>query len=155
LFYVDTPPDPAGTYRYFARFVDATRNQVQIPSCLGCLEGAKGFASCPPHTVPAAVGQIVDLGWTLYLQPCPGTCFPGGTLHGEPWVTELAAYAGSNTVFSIYGDIGCCSVEGPGIGIHHYEVASCSGPTPTARPSWGRVKTIYRESAASASPPPE
>jgi hypothetical protein len=143
LTYVDTPPDPAGTYRYTARFVDAARNQVQVPSCYDCRFGAADNASCPPNTVPVSVGRIVDWGWTLYLEPCAGTCFSGGILDGEPWEEELAPYAGTNTVFNIYGSIGCCSVEGPGILIHRYEIASC-GPTPTARASWGRVKAIYR-----------
>ena len=147
--YVDTPPGAAGTHQYTVLFVDAERRSIRVPSCYDCgldyegRYGAMNFASCPPGEAPVTIGRIVDWGWALYVHPCQDGCWPGGYFQGEPWETELRPFAGTLAMFRFYGGIFCCSVEGPSIGIQRYEPAQC-GPTPVARASWGRLKTIYR-----------
>ena len=149
VFYTDTPPSPAGSYQYFAMFVDANRQPVTMNSCGECnLDysgrfGAVDYGSCPQNSVPVGVGKIVDWGWTLALEPCPELCFPGGTI-GGPREEDLRPLAGTNTVVRVYGRVGCCSVEGPGLYVENFVIAPGCGPTPNASASWGRVKAIYR-----------
>src|SRR5262245_45975733 len=65
--FLDTPP--AGvTYEYRIIFVDANRTQVFPPGC-SC-GGAHDYVTSPPDAVPLTVGQLVDWGWTLAIQPC-------------------------------------------------------------------------------------
>jgi hypothetical protein len=55
----------------------------------------------------------------------------------------LAPYVGTPTALSLFGSIGCGSVEGCYFtAVDHWQVTTCV--TSTATRSWGQLKAIYR-----------
>ncbi|MFI5370896.1 MAG: hypothetical protein ACHQ52_04995 [Candidatus Eisenbacteria bacterium] len=141
-----TEPAPAllTTYEYRVVPVDASHQQVILSSVdcnPPCVQSV--WVSCPQGSAPLTFATVVDWGWTVFLQPCTGSCWPSFYVGNSPMALELRAYIGTGQVFEFFGDAACGSVEGCSINVTHYDLAGC-GPTPTERPSWGRVKTIYR-----------
>jgi len=133
-------PSPATEYEYIVRPVDADHQLVSIPGfCASCV----AYGSCQPLTTPFTTGTIYDVSGMLFVNPCPGTCEPAAYLTG-PHAEELRPYAGSSTTVRLFGVANCGTVEGCALDLEHWEIGPCSGVVPTARPSWGRIKTIYR-----------
>jgi len=139
LTWDDTPPSGT-TFEYFVEIVDAQRQHINI----GPIDQfTRTWTTCPQLSAPITVGQIVDWGWALYIQPCVAACYPGAYFSDEKLMAELRPFSGTDQIVRFFGTVGCCSVEGPGIGIDHYELGAC-GITPAARASWGQLKAIYR-----------
>jgi hypothetical protein len=133
-------PTSETVFEYFVDVVDAQRQHVN----LGFADiHTRTWTTCPEFSTPITVGKIEDWGWALYIQPCAGSCYAGAYFSDEKRMTELRPYAGTEQIVRFFGSIGCCSVEGPGILIDHYELGAC-GITPAARASWGQLKAIYR-----------
>ena len=141
LSWNDAPPGRTA-FEYRVIPVDANRQEVTIPFCE---VHTTTWTSCPESSTPITVGRLEDWGWALSIHPCAEGCWPGAyfDIYEEPFLTELRPYAGTQTVIRFFGDVGCCSVEGPSIHIDRYEIGLC-GPTPAARASWGQLKAIYR-----------
>src|SRR5262245_11877791 len=136
-YFQELNPSPGKVLEYVVRHVDANHQQVFIPgSCSPC----NGYVTCPSLAAPITIGTLTEM-FFIYVMPCPGTCYPFPFLDEQP-SAELAPYVGTNTVFGVFGTIGCGSLEGCSIGVDHWEFATCVTPTKTS--SWGRLKTIYR-----------
>jgi len=150
--FTEAPPARRTTYEYRVIPVDAQRQPVIIDriSCDNC-GLATGWASCPERSAPLTQGTLEDWGWTLFVHPCPDGCYPGFYLADHQAVVELRPYAGTGTTLSFYGRAACGSVEGCAISIDRYEEVPC-GPTPVARPTWGRLKLVYRSPPAGEPP---
>jgi hypothetical protein len=56
-------------------------------------------------------------------------------------IEALRPLVGTQTRVRLYGDMYCCSVEGPGMEVHHYEIETT---TAVRSRSWGKLKQIYR-----------
>jgi hypothetical protein len=100
------------------------------------------WTSCPALSAPVTRGRLVDWGWTIAVQPCLEGCYAPAYLVA-PWPAELDAYVGTQAVISLYGDMGCGSVEGCGVMVDHWQVGTCD-IVPVAPATWGRVKIRYR-----------
>jgi len=141
---VDVPPAPLVTWQYELRPVDAARNVVYLiggycePPC-----AANMWESIPKLAGPVTVGTIgLDVGWAVYIIPCPDACWYGFVVP-EPEASLLRPYLGTGEAFRFYGDEFFGTFEGSYLYLDRFEPAPC-GPVPAARPSWGRVKTLYR-----------
>jgi hypothetical protein len=111
--YTEAPPAQRTLYEYWAVMVDADRNVLSFgyPVCDPC--ASQAWSSSPALSVPTTKGTLDDWGWTLHLTPCPGRCYPDVYLEGC-CIPDLRPYAGAATVVSLFGSIGCASVEGCG-----------------------------------------
>src|SRR5262249_33094790 len=70
-------PSPATEYTYIVRPVDADHQLVSIPGfCQPCV----GYATCAPLTTPFTIGTMYDVSGMLFVNPCPGACYPGAYL---------------------------------------------------------------------------
>ena len=143
--YTEWPPTPGTTFEYRVVLVDANRQPVYLDpaSCDLCGSASVNWASCPEFSAPLTQGTLLDLGWALLVQPCADGCYQSFYFSGAR-AAELRPYAGTGTVLRLFGSAVCGTVEGCAINIDHYDIASCGGPTPVHRASWGRVKAIYR-----------
>ena len=131
---------PSGTlYEYRVVPVNTDHQLVFIGG--GFCSPCNAFVTCPPLSTPVTVGTLTDFGWALFINPC--ACYPGAYFEG-PYANELRPYAGTNTAFRFFGSLGCGTVEGCSLGIDHWELAPGCGIVPTAKRSWGSLKTIYR-----------
>lgn len=141
---VDAPPAPLVTWQYELRPVDADRNVVHLiggycePPC-----AANMWESIPRLAGPVTVGRVAyETGAGMLLVPCSDGCWYPFVVP-EPGASLLRPYAGTDAVFRFYGDEFFGTFEGSYLYLDRFEPAGC-GPTPAARPSWGRVKTLYR-----------
>ena len=142
--FVDSPPSQSETYEYQAIPVDANRDRVfmSFPDCESpCVKPA--WASCPANSAPLVIGKVVDWGWALHIQPCPGSCHFGYYTNGGPIEQELRDQGRVGTVVKMYGNGWCCGLEGGILEAVAWEPGICVS-TPTRRASWGELKTIYR-----------
>lgn len=141
--FVDTPPSTFETYEYQAIPVGSSRDPVHLgvydcdPPCV-----KPAWASCPTASAPLTIGVLDDWGWAMAVQPCPGSCYVGFHF-GNPIAQELRDQGRLGTIVKMYGRGWCCGVEGAAMDATRWEPGDC-GPTPTVRPSWGELKTIYR-----------
>lgn len=137
-------PYPGKEYEYIVRPVDADHQLVAIPGfCLGL--SCNAYATCAPTTTPAVIGTVVDWGWAVAINPCPGSCYPGVYLENSAGGDALRPYAGTSTTVRLFGVVGCGSVEGCSISqLDHWDLGPCDGITPTSSHTWGQVKIRYR-----------
>lgn len=144
---LDAPPATLVTWQYELRPVDADRNEVYLiggycePPC-----AANVWESIPKLAGPVTVGTIgMDLGWALYITPCPDGCWYSFYIDGQSEAADaLRPYLGTGQAFEFYGDeLYFGGFEGSSLGLDRYEPTLCDA-TPAARPSWGRLKTLYR-----------
>ena len=139
VFVTSAPPNE--TYNYQVHAVDADHNPVNL---LCFINTVWDFAVCPEGSAPMTVGKLRDEGgWAMYIEPCAGVCGGGDYItNTHPLADEVRALANTNQVVRLFG-VTYCGWEGCELDVQRYELASC-GPTPAARVSWGRIKTIYR-----------
>ena len=137
--YFGTVAPSGGLYEYRVVPVDADHQLVFIGG--GFCSPCNAFVTCPQFSTPMTIGTLTDLGWALLITPCQ--CYPGAYFEG-PHADELRPYAGTSTTIRFFGTMNCGTVEGCALDIDHWELAPTCGVTPTARDSWGRLKTIYR-----------
>jgi hypothetical protein len=142
---VDTPPATLTTWEYKLIMVDAARNEIILVWPEGCEPPCAPHAweSIPKLAGPVTVGTIdLDLGWAVVITPCLASCWYSFTV-SEPQASLLRPYLGTGEAFRFFGDEFFGTFEGSPLYLDHFEPAGC-GPTPTTRPSWGSLKTLYR-----------
>src|SRR5262245_14456395 len=134
------PPSPGTLYEYIVRPVDADHQLVPIPGyCQPCVS----YATCEPLTTPFTIGTMFDAGWAVFVNPCPGACYPYVYVE-NPQADALRPYAGTNTTLRLFGTAYCGTVEGCALQLEHFDIGPCPGVVPAARQTWGKLKTIYR-----------
>jgi len=133
-------PATGTTFEYWVRAVDANREFTFV--CCGLCLPCNVFENCPPLSAPITTGTLEDWGWTLAINPCPGSCDPGGYLAEPTVVDQLRPYVGTSATFRFFGTIRCGTVEGCSLSVDHWEFTTCV--TPVAASSWGWLKTTYR-----------
>ncbi len=141
--HADAPP-PGASYEYHIMIVRDDRTQAPYPEN-GSWMGSSPYtyAGCPESSVPVTHGTIVDWGYTLALQACPGSCFASGFFEGYDVVENLRSHIGAEV--RIFGHIGGGSIEGNYIyNVDHFELAPCTTVIPARPTTWGRLKAIYR-----------
>jgi hypothetical protein len=140
--YTETPPASGTMYDYQVILVDASRQQLfPGPQTCDCV-AHDGWASCPEFSAAITRGSLIDIGWALYIQPCPDACSQSFTISG-PQADALRPYAGTGTVLRFYGQAACGSFEGCSLNLDRFDLGTCA-PTPVRRSTWGSVKAIYR-----------
>lgn len=143
--HVDAPP-PSQPWEYRVMLVTDDRQQAPYPSFEAWDMGswANTYAGCPEALVPVTRGMLQDGGWTIYLNGCPGSCYPSVYITDDYGaMTDLRPYVGSEV--RIFGRIGCGSIEGCFLAnLDHFEFAPCSAPTGVRPDSWGQLKVRYR-----------
>src|SRR5262245_59467311 len=139
-YYGEPTPAPATLFEYWVQPVDAY-GQLYEPG-YGFCSPCNAFQICAPYSAPITIGIIQDWGWTVYISPCSGSCYPGAYVSEPQIADQLRPFAGTSAAFRFFGTIGCGSVEGCSIAVEHYEATTCV--TPTATRSWGQLKTLYR-----------
>lgn len=140
VYWGEANPASGTVFEYRVIPVDANRQELFFPGfCSPC----NVYQECPPFSAPITVGALVEpiSGW-LFVEACPGTCYPAPFISPGPVFDQLQPYAGTGTTFRFFGRVGCGGVEGCSIEIDHWQFASCV--TPATTQSWGRLKTIYR-----------
>ncbi len=140
----DTPPAGQACL-YEVRLVRDDRTPAPLPAGLAWdLSWQRGYAACPETSVPIVRGQLSDeLGWTLIVRPCDGTCYPQVYVMDYEGLLALQPYVGQTV--QIYGTVSCGSIEGCSLDwMDHFDVTPCLSPTPAGRTSWGRLKSLYR-----------
>jgi len=131
----DTPPESEKLYEYQVLPVDANHHPLPLYGMLG-----QYFVSCPMGSAPVAQGTLVDYGWALFVQPCPGNCTGG---YVEYPSEALRSLAGTGTAVRLFGTVYCGTIEGCAIQVDHYDLADCA-PVPTLPATWGKLKANYR-----------
>ena len=123
-------------YGYKIYGVNADRTTFTSPYSLYPEFGStdQWFAGC---NAMASKGTIVDWGWTVFIEPCPGSCLPGFFI--EYGAEELRPYIG--LVVSVYGTLGW-SIEGFGLNLESYEFGACV--VSVEESGWSNVKTLFR-----------
>lgn len=142
--FVDTPPAAGVTWEYQMIPVDAAHQRV-LMSVAQCAHPCAFhlWESIPKLAAPVTIGvPTMDLGWAIGVAPCPEACWYWFMVV-EPGASLLRPHVGSGQAFQLYGDEFFSTFEGSLLQLDRFEPAAC-GPTPAARPSWGRVKTLYR-----------
>lgn len=144
---VDTPPSLETTYEYRVVRVDAVREQVPCTVNEGYCFGSSqsDWVSCPDQSAPALRGTLADWGWTLYLSPCPGSCYPGVYLGSDDdgtLIEQLRPYVGRTV--ALYGDVFCGTVEGCGMSVTGFEPGPCNDIVPVKTRTWAGLKVLYR-----------
>jgi hypothetical protein len=139
-YFGDLLPATATLFEYWVRPVDADRQQYFVGGgfCIPC----NTFQICPQSSAPITIGTIDDWGWAVFVNPCPGSCYPGAYVSDQAIADALRPYAGSNTVFRFYGTLGCGTIEGCALNVESYGPTTCV--VPAASRSWGSLKTLYR-----------
>jgi hypothetical protein len=143
--YTEVAPAMHTTFEYRVVPVDASHQPV-IMSSVDCEPPCIHYASasCPDLSGPTAIGTVSqNLGWTVTITPCGGTCWYSFYVTGQSAIDALVPYAGTGQVFAFYGGFGCGGIEGCGLAVTRFDPADC-GPTPAQSSSWGRLKTLYR-----------
>ncbi len=90
-----------------------------------------------------AEGTLVDLGWTIGVQICPGECWePITSISNPPSLFHFMV--GSSVPIRISGELDI-SVEGPFLSVvtSWSALTDCSA-VESAKASWGELKAIYR-----------
>jgi hypothetical protein len=135
--FVDVTPSPLTAYTYSIVPVDQNRQQVNV---LNCDCNGVAVAACPSQQAAVVRGTLQDVGWAMFVTPCPGICSPISFVTDH--LDELRPYAQAGTPLSLYGKV-FCGFEGCSVSLDHFEVAEC-GPVPTLPKTWGGVKARYR-----------
>ena len=155
----DVTPFAAGPHTYQLNDADVTGD---VTYCYRVFavddQGGRHYLGMPPEFPPGyyhdayaslggggkvARGVLVDLGWTLGINVCPGFCWePVAFISGPP--PELAAEVGSGAVVMIRGSL-TNEFEGPYIQeVTDWFFAGECGTLPATPASWGGLKAIYR-----------
>ena len=140
FYFGEVVPSTATLYEYWVQPVDVN-HQSSYPCC-GFCSPYNVFQLCPPLSAPATIGTLRD-DLFLWMDQCPGSCYPGAYVVEGPIADGLRQYAGTGTTFRFFGSMACGTVEGCALSIDHWEFTTCV--TPVAIRSWGRLKTIYRQ----------
>ena len=87
-------------------------------------------------------GTVVDLGDRLYLDVCPGSCWPGLSYWDDSLPPEAPYLVGR--VIDVYGEL-FMGMEGPYIHVTDWGFSPIGcGPVATTTQSWGALKSGYR-----------
>ena len=135
--FVDVPPSLMTAYTYSIVPVDQNRQQVNV---LNCDCNGVAVAACPVPQAAVVRGTLQDVGWAMFIQPCPGICSP--VTFTSDQLDALRPYAQAGTPLGLYGKVSC-GFEGCSVALDHFEVADCN-PVPTLPKTWGGVKAHYR-----------
>jgi hypothetical protein len=85
----------------------------------------------------AGHGTIVDWGWTVAIEACPGSCLP--SFYIESGAEQLQALIGQDVV--VYGSFGW-SVEGFGLFLESFEWVPCE--VAVEESSWSNMKSLFQ-----------
>jgi hypothetical protein len=144
--YVDTPPATLLTWEYKLVMVDAAHGEIVLVWPEGCEPPCNPhmWESIPKLAGPVTVGTVgLDVGWAVYIDGCPDGCWAGGFYVEGPAADPLRPYVGTGQAFRFYGDESFGTFEGNPLSLDRFEATDC-GSTPAERPTWGRIKTLYR-----------
>jgi hypothetical protein len=139
--YTDASPAQPALYEYLVQPVDAGHQPIAPPGCMVC-EG-QDFVTCPDLSVALTEGTLQDLGWALFVDPCPSSCYPGLYFTG-PSADALRPFAGTGAAFRFFGNAYCGTVEGCGMEVASYQAIGACGSIPTEPSTWGKLKAGYR-----------
>jgi hypothetical protein len=142
--FVDTPPAPSVTWEYEIRPVTAARKTAMAYSS-DCMApcSPRMWESIPKLAGPVTVGTVgTDYGWGIHIAPYALECWSLGFYVSGTAADLLRPHLGSSQVFRFYGDEGFTDViDGTELILDRFEPLD---PTPTARTTWGQLKTLYR-----------
>lgn len=134
---------PDQSYRYGIRMVAADGGIIDAPASVFFWPEIH-FAYVACNGTPMMQGRLIDGGWAIFVDLCPGACWAPISILNPGDIEPYGGLVGTDLVFELSGEVICGGIEGCGLDVDGIRIlAACDDPVVSEARDWSTIKAMF------------